>query len=106
MHRAFQPEIVKQEESKETIDQKKRLTGSGVVNEQQYVAVKPTRKSPLVSFALNCSLYTNSERIFRTDNGGKFTCLNGLRALSMIWIIFGHSFNYLADYKLFFLMCE
>ena len=92
------------ENSKELDEIKKRITGAGVITE--HVQVKLPKKSAVATFVLNCSLYGNSERIFRTDNGGKYTCLNGLRALSMIWIIIGHTFNYLADYKLFFLLCK
>lgn len=52
------------------------------------------------------SLYSNTEQIFRTDNGGKITCLNGIRLFSMIWIIFGHTFNYLTDRTYFFLLSK
>ena len=106
VNRASAPAEIK-EDSKELNEIKKKITGEGVVNEYEYVSVKkPPKKNPFISFVVNCSLYTNSERIFRTDNGGKYTCLNGLRALSMMWIIMGHTFNYLADYKLFFLLCK
>ncbi len=67
---------------------------------------KPLKKHPFIELVLNFSFYTNSEKLFRTDNGGKFTCLNGLRSMSMIWIIVAHTFRYLADYQYFFVFSK
>lgn len=52
------------------------------------------------------SMYSNLTEIFRTDNGGSVTCLNGIRLFSMIWIIVGHTFNYMVDRSYFFLLCK
>jgi hypothetical protein len=61
-------------------------------------AKRPREKGRYTVFVLNCSLYANIEKLFRTDNGGKITCLNGLRAMSMMWIILYHSFRYLITF--------
>ncbi len=100
VYRSIKPE--EPVENSESIEIKGKLTGGLNKNTKQS---KPS-KNPIIDFLLNCSMYSNAERIFRTDNGGKFTCLNGLRALSMVWIVCAHVFNYLGDYKLFFLLCK
>jgi peptidoglycan/LPS O-acetylase OafA/YrhL len=41
-----------------------------------------------------------------TSNAGEFTSLNGLKALSMVWIVCGHTFNYLADISYFLLVSK
>ena len=84
-------------------EQKENITGSKVISK---VVEKPSTKNPVIDFVINCSFYTNSEKLFRTDNGGKFSCLNGLRAISMVWIIVAHSFRYLADYAYFFVFSK
>lgn len=83
------------------IEAKEEVVGKGVVPNE----VASRQNTPkLIKFFQNCSIYTNTAAIFRIDNGGKVTCLNGIRSLSMIWIVFGHTFNYIANRDKFFLM--
>ena len=76
-------------ESKEILEAKSEIAGDNVVNPNKK-KVKPKR-TILGQFIIDCSFYTNSEKFFRTDNGGKISCLNGIRTYSMIWIIFSHT---------------
>lgn len=88
-------------ESPEIIKAKMEIVGQGVVEEK----AKWEKKQPkIVKFLLDCSMYNNTAKLFRTDNGGKFECLNGIRMFSMFWIIFGHTFNYVAGRDKFFLL--
>lgn len=87
------------------IEMKQKITGSGVIDKKE-ISKPKVKKNRLQELILNCSLYTNSERLFRTDNSGEFACLNGLRAITMIWIIAAHSFRYLGDFSYFFLMSK
>jgi len=89
------------DEKPEIVDIKKSIAGQNVVNNKKTVT---SRLNKLEKFAINCSFYTNTEKFFRTDNGGKITCLNGIRMFSMIWIIWGHTYNYIGDRSLFFLL--
>ncbi|XP_075974092.1 O-acyltransferase like protein-like [Anticarsia gemmatalis] len=42
----------------------------------------------------SCSLYTNSQRLTTFNYGPtNLNCIDGIRALSMMWIILGHSFG-------------
>ena len=84
-------------------DLKEKMSGSNIVIK---CTVKQPEKNPFVELVLSCSFYKNSEKLFRTDNGGKFSCLNGLRAISMVWIIIAHTFKYLAEYEYFFLLSK
>ncbi|CAG0883840.1 unnamed protein product [Cyprideis torosa] len=41
------------------------------------------------------SLYTNTQKLFGTEHPkGSITCLNGIRVLSMVWVIYGHVYNF------------
>lgn len=49
------------------------------------------------------SLWTNGQKVFKTSSGGdQLSCINGIKALSMMWVIYGHensnmegAYNYL-----------
>ncbi|XP_019875492.2 nose resistant to fluoxetine protein 6-like, partial [Aethina tumida] len=47
------------------------------------------------------SLWTNCQKLLKTSSGeGQLTCLNGFKALSMMWVIFGHVFENYSSYML------
>ncbi len=88
-------------ESTEVIKAKEAIGGADVLAQRKK---KQTKKPLYHQFMVNCSLYSNTLKFFRTDNGGKITCLNGIRLFSMVWIVWGHTYNYLADRSQFFLL--
>ena len=49
--------------------------------------------APQVCF-LNFVLYANTKRLLNTDppNGDHLACLDGMRALSIAWVMIGHNF--------------
>lgn len=89
------------QEPMEIVSSKMDIAGTNVLNPKKKTIKK---KNKFFQFMVNCSFYTNTEKFFRTDNGGKITCLNGIRLFSMIWIIFGHTYNYIADRSKFFVL--
>lgn len=43
---------------------------------------------------LSFSVYTNGAKILSTDQGKDvLTCVNGIRFLSMTWVILGHAYS-------------
>jgi hypothetical protein len=36
------------------------------------------------------SMYTNGKKLFRLGNSQQLECLNGIKALSMLWVVLGH----------------
>lgn len=54
-----------------------------------------TRSQLLIAF----SAWTNTKKLFATNSAsGQVTCLNGIRTISLMWIISGHSFALQAAY--------
>jgi len=48
-------------------------------------------KSKLIQLLINCSVYTNLMKIFNLKKiDGQLDCLNGIRFLSMAWVVLGH----------------
>ncbi|KAJ2950206.1 hypothetical protein O0L34_g11568 [Tuta absoluta] len=59
----------------------------------QTVILKNNRKS-LNPLYCSFSIYTNSRRLTTfTKNPGALECLDGIRAISMMWVILGHAFT-------------
>ena len=88
----FNPEL--QVDSEEILEAKVSIAGQNVIKPKAKAA---PNKSSLEKFIIGCSFYSNATQIFRTDNQGKITCLNGIRLFSMLWIVFAHAFYYAAD---------
>ena len=55
---------------------------------------KEKDKSLPIRFILCFSLYTNIRKLFSVSSGGSdhLKCLNGIRAISMAWVILGHAY--------------
>ncbi|KAH1014290.1 hypothetical protein HUJ04_003149 [Dendroctonus ponderosae] len=58
-----------------------------------YDIVKETRKESPHQLLMAFSMHSNVRKLFRiTKNSGEFACLNGIRVLSMMWVMFCHVF--------------
>ena len=53
----------------------------------------------LLDFCKAFSLYSNSKKLFGTNTAeGPLACLNGLRVLSMWWVILGHNYAFITTF--------
>ncbi|XP_078604977.1 nose resistant to fluoxetine protein 6-like [Branchiostoma floridae x Branchiostoma japonicum] len=53
---------------------------------------KPFTTSRVGRFCLSCSVYSNTKKVFNTyQHPGQLPALHGIRVISALWIIFGHS---------------
>jgi peptidoglycan/LPS O-acetylase OafA/YrhL len=51
------------------------------------------KQSALMKLAIGFSLYTNTAKLFRiTNNADQLGCLNGIRYLSIGWVVLGHTY--------------
>lgn len=56
--------------------------------------LRQTNKKALHEITLAFSLISNGEKLFKTtQNPEQLLCLNGIRAISMWWVIFGHEYS-------------
>ncbi|XP_071955722.1 nose resistant to fluoxetine protein 6-like [Antedon mediterranea] len=68
-------------------------TQSASVNELIITVEENNSPGCLVKFLLCFSLLTNGRKILNTKQGeGSISCLNGIRVISLTWVILGHSY--------------
>ena len=60
---------------------------------------RPKTQSFGMKLILSFSLYSNFNAIMSTKTGGKdtLTCLNGIRFISMMWVVLGHDFSFMPE---------
>ena len=66
-------------------------------NDSGSLASKPSQASSkfITKFMLSFSFITNTKKLLSTHtSSGPLACLNGMRVLSMWWVILGHSFQF------------
>lgn len=70
-------------------------SGGGSSTSSTATTARPTR-SIYLRLLLAFSLRANTERLFNTNNieGQSITSIHGLKVISMLWIILGHSFSF------------
>ena len=57
--------------------------------------------SALKSFLINFSVYTNTKKLFDTalpKSGSHIECLDGIRFLSISWVVLGHCVGNVTDF--------
>ncbi|KXZ75923.1 hypothetical protein TcasGA2_TC031628 [Tribolium castaneum] len=54
------------------------------------VFVQYKKKNVVHPIATAFSFYTNGKKLFRLGNAQELPCLNGIKALSMLWVVLGH----------------
>ncbi|XP_069120101.1 O-acyltransferase like protein-like [Argopecten irradians] len=52
----------------------------------------------LVKLLLSFSVWTNGKKLLNTEQGGALGAINGIRFLSMAWVILGHTYSFTAVY--------
>jgi hypothetical protein len=58
--------------------------------------------SEMETFMIGFSLYSNTAKLLNTDppkGGQHLSCLEGIRFLSMTWVVLGHAFSALIDFQ-------
>ncbi|XP_069123539.1 nose resistant to fluoxetine protein 6-like [Argopecten irradians] len=61
------------------------------------VAEKPkatTQPGIMAKLAMTFSVYTNGKKLLSTKGGGALGAINGIRFLSISWVVLGHSFSF------------
>ena len=63
-------------------------------NSMEDIAKQNSSLTFFLKFLMCFSAYTNGKRLLSTESGGKdhLDCMNGIRFISMTWVIVGHSF--------------
>ncbi|KAJ8299911.1 hypothetical protein KUTeg_021430 [Tegillarca granosa] len=74
-----------------TSDEKKPLLDEFSESNKEW---KPYEPGILANILLSFSVYTNGSKLFNTkQTAGTLTAINGIRFLSMNWVILGHTFS-------------
>lgn len=70
------------------------------IDEQMEISVLPSYQESKLGKILMCfSIYTNTKIIFNTKlEGDSIPIIHGIRFITMVWIVMGHSVLYSSDY--------
>jgi len=70
-------------------------SNSNQSEDTEYLIQKPNEASVVSKMLLGFSAYTNTINLFKvTKIPGQIDCLHGIRVISLLWVILGHSFLY------------